>query len=384
MARHAAGARLPSVRAAHVVLPLRAALFAATIRPEVVEALTDCRARRIAGCGGRRDDVTPNPGALRKVGVTRQEVLVIEYVREGQNRHRFAAEPRVALSANLILLIEGEVSQAVNDQRRIAVGIELRARRLLLFGEFDVLAPGPVTPLAADRHFAPALHLPVLAGRRWVGRHKIETGGVAAHAFRFGKTRDRELVRLARDRQFRIIEPDPVFLLEIANFPCARWLAGTWVRIQRPTDRRREIEIARIAVAADRTDVIGLLPLSAYDQRHFVSLAVLGRARISWIDDDEKKLAVAVFGSHIELYRYVLQFCQIGIMPLRHGANVLEGDDCIVEIPRDRLSGRQREDFRMPGRSPLLDLLIVTSAALAAFAADIGGALEVFVARRDA
>src|SRR5262249_32009519 len=30
---------------------------------------------------------------------------------------------------------------------------------------------------------------------------------------------------------------------------------------------RQEIEIARIAVAADRTDVIGLLPLSADDQR---------------------------------------------------------------------------------------------------------------------
>src|SRR5262245_24286801 len=240
MAGHAAGARLPCVRAAHMILPLRAALLAATIGPEVVEALTNCRARRIAGCGGRRDDVTPNLGALRKAGVPRQEVLVIEDVREGQNRQGLAAEPRVALSANLILLIEGEVSQAVNDQWRIAVGIELRARRFLLFGEFDVLAPGPVTPLAADRHFAPALHLPVLAGRRWVGRHKIETGGVAAHAFRFGKTRDRELVRLARDRQFRIIEPDPVFRLEIADLPRAGGLAWARVRIQRPTDRRRE------------------------------------------------------------------------------------------------------------------------------------------------
>ena len=143
MARHAGGARLPYVWAAHVILPLRAALLAATIGPEVVEALANCRARRNAGCGGRRDDVTPNPRALRKVGVTRQEVLVIEDVREGQNRECLAAQPRVALSANLILLIEGEVSQAVNDQWRIAVGIELRARRLLLLGEFDVLAPGP-------------------------------------------------------------------------------------------------------------------------------------------------------------------------------------------------------------------------------------------------
>jgi hypothetical protein len=34
----------------------------------------------------------------------------------------------------------------------------------------------------------------------------------------------------------------------------------------------------------------------------------------------------------------------------------------------------------MPGRSPLCELLIVTSAAFAAFAADIGGAFEEFFA----
>src|SRR5262249_44984280 len=127
-------ARLPRVRAAYVILPLRAALLAAAIGPEVVEALTNCCAGRIAGCRGRRDDVTPNLGALRKGGVTRQEVLVIEYVREGQNSQGLAAQPRVALAANLILLIEGEVSQAVNDQWRIAIGIELGALRLLLLG----------------------------------------------------------------------------------------------------------------------------------------------------------------------------------------------------------------------------------------------------------
>src|SRR5262249_4365847 len=78
MAGHATRAHLPCVRAAHMILPLRAALLAATIGPEVVEALTNCRAGRIAGRGGRRDDVTPNPRALRKAGVPRQEVLVIE------------------------------------------------------------------------------------------------------------------------------------------------------------------------------------------------------------------------------------------------------------------------------------------------------------------
>src|SRR5262249_33880946 len=156
--------------------------------------------------------------------------------------------------------------------------------------------------------------------------------------------------------------------------------AGARVRIQRPTDRRREKEIAGRAIAADRTHVICLLPLPADDQCHFIFLALLRRARIFWVYDDKKEFAVVVFGSHIKLYRYVLQFCQIGIMSLCHGANVLERNDRIVEIARDRLSGRQREDFRMPSRSPLCELLIVTSAALAAFAADIGGAFEVFFA----
>src|SRR5215831_9547213 len=199
MAGHATGARLPSVRPAHVILPLRAALLAAAIGPEVVEALTNCRAGRIARCRGRRDDVTPNLGALRKVGVTRQEVLMIEYVREGQNSQGLAAQPRVALAANLILLIKREVSQPVNDEQLIAIGIELGALRLLLLGCLDVFAARPVTTLAADRHFAGALHLPVLTGRRWVGRHKIETGGMAAHAFCFGKTRHRQFVWLAWD-----------------------------------------------------------------------------------------------------------------------------------------------------------------------------------------
>src|SRR5262245_6810913 len=129
---------------------------------------------------------------------------------------------------------------------------------------------------------------------------------MAAHAFCFAETRDREFVRIARDRQFRIIEPDPVFRLEIADLPRAGGLAWARVRIQRPTDRRREKEIAGRAIAADRTDVIGLLPLATDGQCHFIFLALLRRARISWVYDDEKELAVVVFGSHIKLYRYVL------------------------------------------------------------------------------
>src|SRR2546429_7815937 len=125
MARHATGAGLRCVRAAHVILPLRTALLAATIGPEVVEALTNCRAGRIAGCSGRRKDVTPKPRPLRKVGIARHEVLVLEYVREGQNRLGSAPQPRVALAANLILLIERKVSQPVNDKQLIAIRIEL-------------------------------------------------------------------------------------------------------------------------------------------------------------------------------------------------------------------------------------------------------------------
>src|SRR5262245_49228848 len=199
MAGHATGARLPSVRTANVILPLRAALLAAAVGPEVVEALTNCRAGQIPGCSSRRKDIAPKPRALRNVGIAGQEVFVLKYVRESQNREGFAAQPRVALAAYLILLIEREVPQAVNDEQLISIGIELGALRLLLLGCFDVLAARPVTALAPNCHFAGALHLPVLTGRRRVGRHKIEAGGMATHAFCFGETCEREFVRVARD-----------------------------------------------------------------------------------------------------------------------------------------------------------------------------------------
>src|SRR5436190_16661557 len=199
MARHTTSARLPRVRAAHVVLPLGAALLAAAVGPEVVKALTNCRTGWIAGCGSRRKDVTPEPRPLCNVDIAGQEMLVLKYVRESQNREGFAAQPRVALAAYLVLLIEREVSQTVNDEQLISIGIQLGALRLLLLGCFDVLAARPVTALAPNCHFAGALHLPVLTSRRWVGRHKIEAGGMATHAFCFGETCDRELVRLAWD-----------------------------------------------------------------------------------------------------------------------------------------------------------------------------------------
>src|SRR5262245_58341358 len=199
MARHATGAGLPCVRATHVILPLGAALFAAPVGPEVVKALTNCRTGWIAGCGSRRQDIAAKPRALCNVDIAGQEVFVLKYVRESQNREGFAPQPRVALAANLILLIEGEVPQPVNDEQRIAIRIEPGALRLLLLGCFDMLAARPVTALAPDRHFAGALHLPVLNGRRRVGLHKIEAGGMATHAFCLGETCDREFVRLAWD-----------------------------------------------------------------------------------------------------------------------------------------------------------------------------------------
>src|SRR5262249_3834718 len=199
MARHATGARLPCVRAAHVVLPLGAALLAAPVGPEIIKALTNCRTGWIARCGSRRKDVTPEPRPLCNVGIAGQEVFVLKYVRESQNREGFAAQSPVALAAYLILLIQREVSQPVNDEQLISIRIELGALRLLLLGCFDVLAARPVTALAPDRHFAGALHRPVLNGRRWVGRYKIEAGGMATHAFCFGETCDREFVRLAWD-----------------------------------------------------------------------------------------------------------------------------------------------------------------------------------------
>src|SRR5215813_11733052 len=104
---------------------------------------------------------------------------------------------------------------------------------------------------------------------------------MGGHAFCFGKTPDRELTRIARNRHFGIVVQDPVLRLEIADLPPASGLAGAGVGIDRPADWRREIEIARVAVGPDRTDMIGLLPFSADDQHHLVSRTLLGRTGIS-------------------------------------------------------------------------------------------------------
>jgi hypothetical protein len=192
-------------------------------------------------CG--RPDVAPNQRALGELGVARQEVLVIVRIREGQDGLGLGPQPRVALAANLILLIEGKVLQPMNDPCRVGVRIELRARRLFLLGRLDVLAARPMTSLAADRHLARALHLPVLAGGRRVGRRELETGGVATHAFRFGKTCDWKFSRIARNSRLGIVVPDPVFLLEIAGLPPSGRISGRRVGIYGPADRQNPCRI---------------------------------------------------------------------------------------------------------------------------------------------
>src|SRR5262245_40819246 len=115
VAGQAAGARLRAVRAVHVILPLCTALFPATIGPEIVKALAKRGARWIGEHRARRNDVAPDARAFRQVGAAGQEVLMIHYVRKSQNGLCSAAQPRMALAADLILLIEGQVLQTVNN-----------------------------------------------------------------------------------------------------------------------------------------------------------------------------------------------------------------------------------------------------------------------------
>jgi len=132
-----------------------------------------------------------SPGALGQRGIARQKVSVIDHVREGEDRLHPAADPRVALAAQLILLIERQILQAVNGPGFVAIRIELRPGRFLLLGDLDVLAAGTVTALTADRELTVTLHRPVLA-RRWrVRRYKFEAGRVTSHAFRFREASDR-------------------------------------------------------------------------------------------------------------------------------------------------------------------------------------------------
>src|SRR5262245_40948920 len=149
------------MRAAHMVLPLGAALLAAPIRPEIVQSLT--RSGWVA--------VAPEERALVDVRITRQESPIARhggavdkpFVLKSEVALILVADAGVALPANLVLLVEREVLQAVDDVTLL--GIKLRTGGRLLFGDVDVLASGTVTAFTADGQFSGPLrgHQPMRA-----------------------------------------------------------------------------------------------------------------------------------------------------------------------------------------------------------------------------
>src|SRR5262249_17067701 len=158
--------------------------------------------------------IAPDERAFDEIAVARQETAIggdrgagdEQLVLEGQIALIAVADADMTLAANLVLLIERQVLEAMHDPDRIARPVELRAARLLLLGRFDVLAAGPMAALAADRQFPGwrarlsrrrnrAHHLPARASCALLDP---ECGAVAAHAFRLGEARDRQFIRLAR------------------------------------------------------------------------------------------------------------------------------------------------------------------------------------------
>src|SRR5262249_39035038 len=158
---HAARARLRRVCVAHMILPLRAALLAAPVRPKVVQSLT--WSSWVA--------VTPKERALVDVRIAWQEssipwhgrAVYKPFVLKSQIALIHVANAGMALPANLILLVYRETLQAVAD--KALLGIKLQAGRRFLFGNVDVLASGTVAAFAPDRQFADPLrrHLPMQA-----------------------------------------------------------------------------------------------------------------------------------------------------------------------------------------------------------------------------
>jgi len=194
-----------------------------------------------------------------------------------------------------------------------------------------------VTALAPDRHFAGALHLPVLTGRlagrrpqnrsRWYGnpcillRRNVRQG---VRPLAVGLL----VQRLSNQTQFS--------RLEIANFPRARRLTGAPDSDSMTNGSALEIEIARRAIAADRTDVIGLLPLLRRrpmllrtSDPAWVIPYLLGR------QSAKKNLPLLFSVLTVELYRYVLPFCQISIMcPFATARTFWKGMMALLKSPR--------------------------------------------------
>ena len=101
---------------------------------------------------GRKSSIARHGGAVDKPFVLKGQVALI-----------LVANAGVALPANLVLLVQREILQAVDD--KAIFRIQLQAGRSLLFCNVDVLAPRTVTAFAPDRQFADPLrrHLPMQA-----------------------------------------------------------------------------------------------------------------------------------------------------------------------------------------------------------------------------
>src|SRR5215831_4280792 len=384
VAGHAARAFLDGVRASHMILPLRPAFLAASVRPEIVIAL--------AG-GGRcrvRIDETPDQRSLGQVEIARQKQLAIERVGKTEDILGLTAKARMALAAHLILLIKRQVLQAMHDQSRVVFRIKLGAGSRLLLGYFDVLAARSVATLTTNIEFSIALHAPVHRPRRRPHRRKVESCGVATHALLLGKASNWQLAGFARDHLSGIVRPNPILRLKVAHLPESRGLAGALIGVYRPPNRGWKEEVTGIAFRAAGPDMVGLLPFSANNQGDFVFLPALRRARILWIDNDKEVLPVGALRPDVELDRHFLQCCQIGIAAARafdHRPNILEGYYGSVEVAQHLGGGEVRDiaqDLRMPRLAPLIDLNVVTSGAAASSAADIGCSIEIILTRCDA
>src|SRR5262249_54908539 len=116
VAGHATRAAFRRMTARRVVLPLRTAFLAGAIRPEIIH--TPPRRRCIV-----RFLVAPDQRSGPKIRVARQKqgsLLVILVPQEEIGKRQIAliahaADARVALSADLTLLVEREIRKPVND-----------------------------------------------------------------------------------------------------------------------------------------------------------------------------------------------------------------------------------------------------------------------------
>src|SRR5262249_45886123 len=216
----------------------------------------------------------------------------------------------MTLAADLILLVEGQVLQAVDDPQFVlrVERIELFPLVLLFLRHFDMLTRWAVTPLAANFVLARPLHLP-LPRLCWIGvgcGGKFKSCRVTAHAFGFAKPGDRQFKLGSRRGATRAVAPDPILRLEIHDFPPAAGLPRLWFGIHGPAERRGKEIVRRVAILILRTDMISLLPLTADDFRHFVFYS-FRLNRTFGVHNDEVKFVALFDGPHFETDGSVLQ-----------------------------------------------------------------------------